>query len=122
MNNTPVTGETKPWYLSKTIIGTAITGVAIVGGFLGVDLDDETKKLVVDQTEALVVAGAALADGGAGPHRRDADGLIPMAARAGTMIAWPCCGTPNECSARAKQILAEGIPPAVRSTDFLPRG
>ncbi|GJD93384.1 hypothetical protein [Methylobacterium iners] len=60
MNGTPANTETKPWYLSKTIIGTAITGVAIVGGFFGVDLDEETKKLVVDQTEALVVAGAAL--------------------------------------------------------------
>ncbi|GJD97734.1 hypothetical protein [Methylobacterium iners] len=60
MNDNPVTAETKPWFMSKTIIGTAITGVAIVGGFFGVDLDEETKKLVVDQTEALVVAGAAL--------------------------------------------------------------
>lgn len=58
------TAGAKPWYASKTIIGAAVMGTAIVGGFFGVDIDEATKKVVVDQTEALVVAATAL--GGTG--------------------------------------------------------
>ena len=53
-------GETKPWYLSKTIIGSVVAAGAIVAGFFGVSIDEATKSVILDQTEALIAAGFAL--------------------------------------------------------------
>lgn len=53
-------GETKPWYASKTIIGAAVTALALVAGFFGVTIDEATKQVLIEQSTALLSAGGIL--------------------------------------------------------------
>jgi len=53
-------GETKPWYRSRTILGGALTALAVVGAFFGVKIDEATKAVILDQTEALIAAAVAI--------------------------------------------------------------
>ena len=52
--------ETKKWYESKTIWGGIITLFAVLLGFFGVKIDEQTKQLLVNQTVAFVSAASAL--------------------------------------------------------------
>jgi hypothetical protein len=56
----------KPWWQSKSIIGSLVTVAAVVAGFFGLDVDPATQAFVVSQldlvmTAAGVAIGAALA-------------------------------------------------------------
>lgn len=57
--------ENKPWYLSKTIWGTAITLVALVApkvvGWLGATPDEATATVLTIADGVAAVVGAALA-------------------------------------------------------------
>lgn len=55
-------GETKPWYLSKTIIGAGISAGAVAAGFFGVTIDEATKQVILDQTSA-VIGGVVILSG-----------------------------------------------------------
>lgn len=52
---------TKPWYLSKGVIGSLVAGAAVITGFFGVKLDPTTQQVVTDQVTAFATAGTALA-------------------------------------------------------------
>ncbi|MGC5778819.1 hypothetical protein [Methylobacterium sp. NFXW15] len=54
------TDATKPWYLSKGIIGSLLAIVAVIAGFFGVKVDAGTQQVVADQLTTLLAAGAAL--------------------------------------------------------------
>lgn len=54
------TDTTKPWYLSKSIIGSLLAIAAVIAGFFGVKVDASTQQVVADQLTTLLAAGAAL--------------------------------------------------------------
>ncbi|SMO75399.1 hypothetical protein SAMN06269117_1263 [Balnearium lithotrophicum] len=52
--------ETKKWYESKAIWGAVVTIFAIVLGFFGVQIDEQTKQVLINETTAFASAAAAL--------------------------------------------------------------
>ncbi|MCJ2050883.1 hypothetical protein [Methylobacterium sp. J-070] len=59
-DTTATVAETKPWYLSKGVIGALVAAAAIVAGFFGVKIDPTTQQVVADQATAVIAAGVAL--------------------------------------------------------------
>jgi len=55
--------ETKPWYQSKTIIGGAVTLAATVAAIFGVEVDEQTQAVIVDQGVAIGTAVATVIGG-----------------------------------------------------------
>jgi Mg2+ and Co2+ transporter CorA len=52
--------DTKPAWLSKTIIGAVVTVLALLAGILGVTLDPEEQVVLVDSMYALATAFFAM--------------------------------------------------------------
>ena len=52
--------ETKKWYESKTIWGGVITLLAVLLSFLGIQIDEQTKQVLINETTAFASAAAAL--------------------------------------------------------------
>jgi hypothetical protein len=48
--------ETKPWYASKTIWGAIVTIVSLLLSLKGIQIDEKTKQLLIDQGTAAVTA------------------------------------------------------------------
>jgi len=51
--------ETKPWYASKTIWGAIITVVSLLLSLLGVQIDEQTRQVLIDQGTAMATAVGA---------------------------------------------------------------
>lgn len=52
--------DTKPWYLSKGILGPLVTVLALIAGAFGVKIDPATQGLIVDQVSGAITAVVAL--------------------------------------------------------------
>ncbi len=63
MPETPATvGAEKPWWTSKTIIGSIVAVLATVGGFFNVSLGPEVQSQIVEVLATLgAVAGSIIA-------------------------------------------------------------
>lgn len=55
--------ETKPWYLSKTVLGGVIAAGAGVAGLFGINLDALTQAELLAHLDMIVTAGSALVGG-----------------------------------------------------------
>ncbi len=52
--------QTKPWYASKTIWGAIVTIVSLLLSLKGIQIDEKTKQLLIDQGTAAVTAVGTL--------------------------------------------------------------
>lgn len=52
--------ETKPWYLSKGILGPIVTVIALAASLLGYQIDAATQAVVVDQVVLAITTGTAV--------------------------------------------------------------
>lgn len=55
--------ETKKWWLSKGIWGSIVAILAVILSYAGMELDEETQNLFIDQAYAIAVAVTGLVGG-----------------------------------------------------------
>ena len=48
--------QSKPWWQSKAIIGAVVTVGAVIFGFFGVTIDEDTKSVMINEAEAIISA------------------------------------------------------------------
>jgi hypothetical protein len=48
--------ETKPWYASKTIWGAIVTIISLLLSLKGIQIDEQTKQVLIDQGTAAITA------------------------------------------------------------------
>ena len=53
--------ETKPWYASKTIWGAVITVISLFLSLAGIQIDEHTRQVLIDQGTAMATAIGAFA-------------------------------------------------------------
>jgi hypothetical protein len=56
---TPALSGTKPWYASKGVIGPIVATLALIAGFFGIEIDEATQAVIIDQGTALLTAAVA---------------------------------------------------------------
>ena len=52
--------QTKPWWQSKTIWGALITIIALILSLFGVQIDEQTKQVLINESVALATAIAGI--------------------------------------------------------------
>ena len=52
--------QTKPWWQSKTIWGALITIIALILSLFGVQIDEQTKQVLINESVALATAVAGI--------------------------------------------------------------
>lgn len=52
--------DTKPWYSSRTILGSLIAVAAALAGVVGISIDQDTQSMMVDAILQIVTVGGSI--------------------------------------------------------------